>query len=291
LNRPAGDRTGRIRSTRLLTKRLTRLSGGGQWSLIGLVHPGRPGIMNKLRTVLPLVVLLGVVLALVHQHQLLARLRDENEQLRSQVRALAQTGGSTERPAGQEKGATVLQRPGPDSSSELLKLRGEVALLRRQNAELLQEMAQLRPLGAEEQRQQISSLAADAMVQVTAAARAFLAANNDRFPTNLAQCQDFLPARFAGSLGLEAFELVPNAPRDDTRPFLLLLRERVPRKAADGTWGRIYSYADGSVGEVISVDGNYDDWEKAQTGDAPSSKYLRQWRAAPGVEPGEQADR
>jgi hypothetical protein len=46
---------------------------------------------------------------------------------------------------------------------------------------------------------------------------------------------------------------------------MVTLRARLSRQAPDGTWKRIYTFADGSVQTATSHDGNFDDWEKQNT--------------------------
>jgi hypothetical protein len=50
------------------------------------------------------------------------------------------------------------------------------------------------------------------------------------------------------------------------------LRERLARQAPDGTWQRIYGFADGSVQTATSYDGNFDAWEKANTYSPPPNQ-------------------
>jgi prepilin-type processing-associated H-X9-DG protein len=42
----------------------------------------------------------------------------------------------------------------------------------------------------------------------------------------------------------------------------IVIRDRQPWQAPNGTWVRSYGFADGHVEVPKNVDGNYDDWEK-----------------------------
>jgi prepilin-type processing-associated H-X9-DG protein len=53
---------------------------------------------------------------------------------------------------------------------------------------------------------------------------------------------------------------------------MVVLRERIARQAPDGTWSRIYLFADGSVQIATSYDGNFDAWEKANTYSTPPNQ-------------------
>jgi hypothetical protein len=46
---------------------------------------------------------------------------------------------------------------------------------------------------------------------------------------------------------------------------MVQLREHLARQAPDGTWRRIYVFADGSVVTVTSINGSFETWEKENT--------------------------
>jgi hypothetical protein len=65
---------------------------------------------------------------------------------------------------------------------------------------------------------------------------------------------------------------VPRSIENPEHPNLLELREIFARQATDGTWRRIYGFADGRVVTAISNDGNFDAWEKVNTYSPPSDQ-------------------
>ena len=60
--------------------------------------------------------------------------------------------------------------------------------------------------------------------------------------------------------------------RTNGEDFAVMLRERLPRQAPDGTWTRLYGLADGSVQTATSYDGNFDAWEKVNTYTPPANQ-------------------
>jgi hypothetical protein len=63
-----------------------------------------------------------------------------------------------------------------------------------------------------------------------------------------------------------------NSENEPDHPSMVLIRERLARQAPDGTWQRIYGFADGSVQTATSYDGNFEAWEKANTYSPPPNQ-------------------
>jgi hypothetical protein len=199
----------------------------------------------------------------VMQHQALIKSREENRTLQQQLDELAKLAEDHRRLSNLVAQTDSRRGLAEEQFGELLKLRGEVGRLRQANnasADLEREIQQLRPLAAAKQAKELSLVTMKAMQELGRAARAFLADHGDQFPTNFSQFHDLLPAKLPGDLPLDAFEFVPSPAKEDSNPYLLLFRERLPRQT-DGKWARVYCHADGSVVERISEDGNYDKWE------------------------------
>ena len=78
------------------------------------------------------VVAAGGATLLVLQHQTQLKLRHENESLRQQIDQLRQTTKPSERPSEQTSPANHPQKLADDQFHELLRLRGEVGVLRRE---------------------------------------------------------------------------------------------------------------------------------------------------------------
>ena len=151
--------------------------------------------------------------------------------------------------------------------NELLKLRGEVGLLRRQTNELgklpeanrqirdqnttgQNETNQISP----EDRFQLNEWhTINAMKELGLAMRIYAEDHNEQYATNFDQLKDELggATNFAGNVDLNAFEFINAGLVNDTMPDKIIFRERVPRVAPNGWWYRAYGLADGSVQSVF----------------------------------------
>ena len=88
--------------------------------------------------------------------------------------------------------------------------------------------------------------------------------NEDRYPTDFESMTNELGGIDKMIHFRENFEFMNIGNVDEHYPQMLALREINPRQAPDGKWERIYGLADGSVQTIVSNDGNFDGWEKAQ---------------------------
>jgi hypothetical protein len=91
--------------------------------------------------------------------------------------------------------------------------------------------------------------------------------NGGQFPTNLDQLTNSLPLSLPNWDNFNSFDFV-NVGVTNARerfPQMIVLRERLARQAPDGTWRRIYGFADGRVVTATSYDGSFNAWEKANT--------------------------
>ncbi|MGI8964480.1 MAG: hypothetical protein ACR2H1_00140, partial [Limisphaerales bacterium] len=216
----------------------------------------------------------SVATPLIIQHQSQVKLRDENKSLQLQVDQLAQLTAENER-------LSKLVAPGnnslaKDQLSELLKLRGEVGVLRRQNQQLEKlraengqrrgvesSQSQTAQLPTQEEAEAVSASTVNAMKQLGLSARLYANDHKDQFPTNFAQMKNELPDKFSGGISLDLFEFLPGSELvQDSMPDMIIFREKVPRQMPDGRWERIYTLADGSVQKSHAVDGNFSAFEK-----------------------------
>ncbi len=166
---------------------------------------------------------------------------------------------------------------------ELLKLRGEVGVLKNQ-AEDASQKTQV----AEQKLSEILSVKAQfskhekTMVnnakQIGLAMLMFSADNNGPFPTDFQQVTNYVNG-YTNLVKMNAwdFDLV-NIPTNgvvegfnqtnfskSVHPDLVVLRERYPRQSPDGSWSRIYGLLDGRVLTATSYDGSFAAWEKINT--------------------------
>jgi RNA polymerase sigma factor (sigma-70 family) len=171
----------------------------------------------------------------------LASLRQENEQLKS-------------------------------NQTELLKLRGEVGALHSEASDADQrakaaEQKLSDTLSSASAFKEQETVTVDAEKRVSMALRMFAETNNNQFPTTPQFEQYLRELREGGSFnlggeGAGAFDYVNPGAEWRDHPNSVVLRERIARQTADGTWDRIYAFADGSVQTALSHDGNFEAWEK-----------------------------
>jgi hypothetical protein len=205
------------------------------------------------------------------QRQAQEKLLREDESLRQQITQLKADNENLSNLAAQTKSSQSL----PDEQfNELLKLRGEVGVLRRQTNEFGQELAKLsgenqqlqslqsRVSTAPNQTEQISSddlfqlhqiHVVNAVKQLALAMRLYAGNNNDRYATNFDQLKNELGGvtNFNG-VGLDSIEFVNPGLVNDSMPNTIMFREQNPRENPKGGWFRVYGLADGSVQTIYS---------------------------------------
>ena len=113
----------------------------------------------------------------------------------------------------------------------------------------------------------------NAAKQLGLALHVFSENHANQFPTNLAQLSEQLGGSFSiGGIDIFSFELINPGTEGLVHPNAVVLRERLSRQVLDGSWQRIYTFADGSVQTALSYDGNFDAWEKQNTYQPPPSQ-------------------
>ncbi|HEY5232454.1 MAG TPA: hypothetical protein VIK35_02825 [Verrucomicrobiae bacterium] len=236
--------------------------------------------MTKLKLGISALAIVGATTALVVQHQTQIKLREENESLRQQmVRQITQQQADNESLSNRLAATYDFKKLPDDSNNELLKLRGEVGVLQRQANEANQK-AQIAGqklatvLSAQAKFTAHETATVDNMKELGLAMLLYAMDNNGQFPTNAESLKKELPPQNFGDYF--SFEFVnAGVARSINNPEhanMLELRERITQQAPDGTWHRIYGFADGSVQTAISYDGNFDAWEKANTYSPPPNQ-------------------
>jgi len=222
------------------------------------------------------------VTSLVIQHCAQVKLHAENESLRLQAERSAQLRAENNRLSNlvvQEKSALS-----DDQFRELLKLRGEVAMLRKQtNAiqKLREENRQLhaRPTTALNQQTQMSPTELNAALSVEAfealqnicrelqpAMQEFANDHTNQSPRDFSQLRNYFPASGGiRMIGLYSFEFVSETGPMGAPANALILREVGLHRKPDGKWGRFYSSGDGRIVEATPNDEDFDAWEKQHT--------------------------
>lgn len=199
---------------------------------------------TRLKLGLAALTITGVVIGFLVIRQWQTRLTDENALLRQQ---LAQAQATIESLSNLVLQAKAPEPPASRPSDELLRLRGEVSLLRQQTNELTQRQqnGRLRFLVGEESQptNQISpeerfvlqqTHVVDAMTAILTAVDDYASKHNGKFPDNL---EDLLVSgslqnsNFAGNLRLEDFELPLHPVNNET-----VVRARKAVQRPDGAF-------------------------------------------------------
>lgn len=232
--------------------------------------------VTKLKLGLSAILVAAAATALVVQLQTQNTLRDENQSLQRQIAQLQTDNANF---SNQLANAGDSKKLSDDQFNELLKLRGEVGVLRRQVGELgklREENQQLRETKAKlqdsNQNMEMASASAkfhadeiqmvNTMKQLGLAERIYMGDNNNQYATNYDQMANELGGLYNSPL-LTNVDFVNVGIVQDRYPQMILFRERQARQAPDEkTWHRIYGLADGSVQTATSTDGNFDAWEK-----------------------------
>jgi RNA polymerase sigma factor (sigma-70 family) len=235
----------------------------------GLVEP-LTIMKTHLATAAISMAVMSVPLAL--QQRTVNRLHQQNLALEQQASQLLAGEQGTRAPATGDSEELLQLR---QEHNELMRLRGAVGSLRQELAAAKAASPSLVPRAAgtspEAEAAQLSKDTVDVMKNLGLAARIYSTDHEGVFPTNFTQLTQYLPDKLAGNLPLDAFEFMPQ-PRviSEREPQLILFRERTPRQLPDGRWNRAYTFADGSVEEQFSPDGNFTSYETAHLASGPN---------------------
>ena len=240
---------------------------------------------TKLKTgIIGAIAAASVATTLMIQHQAQARMRAADASSRQQADELARLQSERERLSD-----LLAQASGADDrSSELMRLRDEAAMLRPQTndlAALQEENRRLREQNAQPSDQAKTPLQLKEEVVARArVAKDFLFAfvlysldNQDQFPASFDQAARYFADAFSADPVLDdlaqftqvtnQFEIVYRGSRNalTNAGNVIVLREKQAHQWPDGTWSRVYGFADGASQTHSSADGNFDAWEKEHT--------------------------
>lgn len=204
--------------------------------------------MTKLKLGIGALVVASASTALIVQHQAREKLLLANEALTQQIAQLKTDNETLSSLAAQAKKPALLPS---DQLSELLRLRGEVGMLRQQTNELSRLRQENRKLmsqaaaqsestnqvSAEDQFTLRQTHAVDAMSALLNAIKGYATNHNGQFPGTLDQLTasgDLGTSRFAGNLGLDDFELKQGG-AVDPHDGKVILSLRVPLQRPGGS--------------------------------------------------------
>ncbi len=174
---------------------------------------------------------------------------------------------------------TVVDRSlSDDERTELLRLRGQMGLMRDQLAtskrkqETLNDSYQMvvreldKEIVAKAEKAHLNQIMMDAK-QWLVAFHLYAAENNDSYPTAFEQAKDFLGEERGSEILKKIsgqFELFPMPElQDSSRTDLVILRGNA-MQLSSGMWLKVYGFADGHVEALDSVDGDFRATEAAR---------------------------
>ena len=210
----------------------------------------------------------GLAVWLTAEHHSLNRLQKENAALSQQLsQRRAQPVPLTMPKAGGGNTDGELNKLRREHA-ELLKLRGEVGVLRaavgKDRVELSAAQAEKAKIEAYQKAEAIGISSVNFLKYTGLASMMYANEHGGLYVTNLGQ----IPiTEFGGSesgVDTNSFEFYSyDAPVTTNTPnHFFYAREQQSRKVGDDQWNRAYLFKDGSVQVAVSSDGNFDQWEK-----------------------------
>jgi len=254
----------------VLTTASVTVAGTGTFTLLKIMT------LTQLKFAAGVIVVAGAATLYMHQQQIQNKLHAENDALGQQLTQLQSDDESLSNrlaDAGQAKSLS------DDQIEELLKLRGEVGVLREQTNGLeearqqnLQLRAQLKAV--QSQPLQLSpddrytldhEHAIQAIEGLASAMHSYAEDHNGQFPDSLSELQT--PAYLgSGSLPdnaqLDDYELMNTGVVNDGMTNTLVFRQITPYQRPDGEWVREYGLASGTVTSQYSTNGDYGVFEQ-----------------------------
>ena len=229
--------------------------------------------MSTVSKTLAAILLAAAVGVAVYQAWQTSNLRDQVQTLQQQQAPLAEELQQIihERDEATNRLALLAQ---DGRAAELLKLRGEVGMLRGQVkdvAKLREENSKLRTLAAappptsppavdDAQEQAVMHARLGDAKQSCLGLFLFAADNGGRFPTNLDQLTPYVKGALTGT---NAFDLLYQGPMTGltNAGSTIVLRERTPVFNVGGGWTKIYGFADGHAESHLETSGDFTTWE------------------------------
>jgi RNA polymerase sigma factor (sigma-70 family) len=214
------------------------------------------------------VIAAALAAGLVVERRSLNQLQEENAALRQQISQLGQPPQQTQQPALLKTDSDELAKLRREQA-ELLKLRGEVGVMRdtmeKNQGELATARSENARMVAIAKAQANRALTVNVLKQIGRACHIFAGNNGNLLPTNMAQIQGLLAdVPFGAGVGTNSFEFYDygQALTTGATPYFPMAREKEARQMPDGRWSRMYLLIDGAVQEAVPDDGNFDAWEK-----------------------------
>lgn len=218
-------------------------------------------------------VIAGVGVTLVLEHQALTKLREQNQVLQQQVEQLTRQAEERQRRSNLNVQASEPASLRQEQLRDLNRLRGEVGALRPQTNELARLRAENRQLRAatdepddpvEAEFKQQTQVRVDHLKQWGLSFILYARDHNDQYPTAFEQASGVQHMEAMLDFDTNHFEIVYRGTVDSVpNPGeTIVFREKQARRSPKGEWVKVYGYADGSTSTHAEPDGNFEAWEK-----------------------------
>ncbi len=260
-----------------LTTTSISAAGTGTFTLLKIMTA------TKIKLALSAIVVAGAATAIVIQQQTQNKLRVANESLSRQV---AQLLIDNENLSNRITAIGDAQKLSQEQFNELLKLRGEVGVLRRnanQTTKLQSEnqLSSVRAASGQNPLEQFSQEdlfqlhqihVVNAIKEICLAQKLYANDNNGQYATNFNQIKNELGGRtnFNG-VALSDIEFFNAGSVNESMPDVIAFREREPRQdpSNPGTWIMVYGLADGSAQTVYGDSANADSFSNFELQHSP----------------------
>jgi RNA polymerase sigma factor (sigma-70 family) len=237
-----------------LTTASITAAGTGTFTLLKIMTA------TKIKLAVSAIVIAGAATAIVVQQQAQTKMREENESLQQQF---AQFKNDNENFSNRLAEIGDAKKLPDEQFNELLKLRGEVGVLRRLTNQLSKAQSENQsPSGqtssSQNRAEQFSPEdlfelhqihVVSAVKEIGLAIRMYAGDNNGQYPTNFDQIKNELVRTNFNGVPLNSVDLVNIGLVNESTPNMIILRERESREDPyyHGSWSRVYGLADGSA--------------------------------------------
>jgi RNA polymerase sigma factor (sigma-70 family) len=260
-----------------LTTTSIAAAGTGTFTLLKIMTA------TKLKLGISVLMVAGAATAFVIQHQAQEKLRVENESLTQQ---LAQLKSDNESLSNQLAAANDSKSLSDEQFNELLKLRSEVGVLRRQLNGLEKLESENRRLHeqitaaqgsqpSEEQQRQIAIAKMNDARSYVLGFIMYASDNHGQFPTNWDQISSYTN-KIPAPTGTNDFEIVNQGPLSSyelgTNGSLIILVESPAWLTSNGKWVKAYGFADGHAQIQIEPAEGFDAYEQQHTVSPPPNQ-------------------
>jgi RNA polymerase sigma factor (sigma-70 family) len=238
----------------------------------------------KLKLALSALVITGAATALFLQHQTQSRLRAENESWRRQFAQMQADNDALSN----KLALTLDSNPASDRQlKELMRLRGEVGLLRQKTNELgkmirddrkrletanAQEPDETNP--AEEQQRQVSIAKMGDAKLLALGDFLYSEKNQGQMATNMDQFSSYLTNSGQTLTGTNTFELAYTGSTTGmtNAGSVIMVRESQAWPTLDGKWAKTYGFMDGHSEVHVQISDDFDPFEQQHSLSAPTDQ-------------------